>query len=314
MNRTSRLNWYKSFADCAKHQQNLINHGLVIQFGVDQTSLRRLQEATACFLAASMGLDQIDSPAKFLDSIKDSDLSKLPNRTPNGAIVPKMEVTREFNELQAVTGQWFQSIGFEPIVDDILSPVTVRVVAGHADAKTEARPYATNKMHSDAWSGVPADSFNLVLMLGGDSERTQLEFCNPPEDFEEHWLKILDSYDIGHDYVKDCPRLPVVAPTGTAVFFDAVVPHRTMRKGGESRITLQTTLRRKVTPEYRQKASQEMDSGKLVHFEKFAEFVKLGREKLLTFTDTLADARNGNFREKTYEKMLYSTTVENIVR
>jgi len=112
---------------------------------------------------------------------------------------------------------------FLSYVDSIDLP-TVRFKPG-AKKFHPNRPYATQKLHSDAWVGQYGDA---IISYGayGDAESSGVEFFLP-EKVSKDYLKKLDNYDFGNQLYQGLKPLGKMK-IGKASVFDHSVLHRTM--------------------------------------------------------------------------------------
>lgn len=303
MERENRIAWFQRLASAMKAFQPKV-FDLVLQADVDRASFQRMRQASANYLRACLAQDAGLSDDALLESLDDI-MPQLANRTPNGVVLPKREVAREFNEFHRTVADWFKSLGMDDSVDTMFCPPTLRIMAGKGDPKMGDRPYATSKMHADVWAGDPGDGVNVVITLSGDAERTTVDFHEPPADFEKGWLRHLRDYGEGAEYVSNTPRYDVDPKIGSAVFFDCIVPHKTVRKDGKSRATIQFNLRRKLSVSARDQIESRCDRGKLVNFIPLKEWYEFGSKRFMAFSETLADARKGVFTEQPYSKSFY---------
>ncbi len=84
---------------------------------------------------------------------------------------------------------------------------------------------------------------------------------------------------------------------GCAYFIDAIVPHRTVRHGGGTRVNVQVDLRRPISQEDRQNMHDSFQAGRLgLHLDP-ETWMSYGSKKFVQFFDTNADAKRGIFRK-----------------
>ncbi len=305
MNRAQRLDWFRNL-DKLVNGYNHRAYNLALQLELNNQTFLKLRKASANYLRACMSECGSLSDDELFSSIKDATLPQLANRTPNGAVLPKREIANEFNELHCAISDWVQSLNMGGIVDSIFCPITLRIMSGKGDPKMLSRPYATSKIHADVWAGDPGDGVNVIINLFGDSENTTVNFYNPPADFEAKCLKHYKDYDEGKEFVSTASPYPIKFNHGTVLFFDCIVPHQTIRKGGEARGTLQFNLRRKVSPEDKKAIEEICDRGKLQNFIPFQNWCELGKSKIMKFEETLEAARKGDFSFQPYSNNIYS--------
>ena len=123
----------------------------------------------------------------------ESDLiNKLPNITPNGIINPRKE-TQDIYKL--ILDYIFRSIEIiNPYIKSCAIPA-IRYRSGISTKRLNDRPYATSKIHSDAWVGQFGDA---IISLGviGDFKNNGVKFYYP-EKISLNFFKKIDNYDCG---------------------------------------------------------------------------------------------------------------------
>ncbi len=121
-------------------------------------------------------------------------------------------------------------------------PVNARIVQSEIPEGYLERPFATDYVHCDVWSGAPADSTNLFLYV------FTLGDCSSLEIFEslEHDSYARDFRGRYEDYNGDLSGLTRVdAPLSEGYFFawDTFSPHQTLRGRSGLRISLDIRCR-----------------------------------------------------------------------
>jgi hypothetical protein len=161
----------------------------------------------------------------------------LPNRTPNGLILPRRETCLSFNLVQQTLCDALSVLGMIPAFSAVQSPCNVRVVSGTPDAKADGRPYASSKIHTDVWYGEPTCSILFNLPLLGDPQSVAMEFFEPG-DFPDHLQTSLDDYTLGHAVAAGSSLLPVAFECGVLYVSDALSLHQTVRRSDGIRLSL----------------------------------------------------------------------------
>ena len=94
---------------------------------------------------------------------KEKFISKLPNITPNGIINPRKETQKIY---RLILEYVFKSISdISPYIKNFAIPV-IRYKEGNLNKKIKSRPYATSKIHSDAWVGQSGDAIISLGIIG----------------------------------------------------------------------------------------------------------------------------------------------------
>ncbi len=249
------------------------------------------------YVCASFECPRETTSEEELCNRMNEELDTLANRTPNGALVPKMEFQDEYNEIHRAVASWLGSLNMTHLIKSIRCPIVVRAVSGAAAPDADARPYAASKMHVDLWGGDAPDSVSIIIPVFGDIERTTIEWFRPPIGFEEKYLRVMDSYDVAEELEGQCLQYPLTARMGSACFIDAIVMHRTVLHGGGARVNVQFDLRRPISDEDRQNIHPSFHAGRLgLHLDPKL-WMSYGSTKFVQFSDTNADAKRGVFRE-----------------
>ncbi len=296
MNRENRQKWQAEVMRCAGQEPDP-TYDLLSAIELSREHFTAIKDAVHGYVCASFECARETTSEEALCRLMDDELDTLANRTPNGAMVPKTEFGDEYNEIHRAVAAWLDSLNMTHLIETIRCPIVVRAVSGAVAPDIEARPYAASKMHVDLWGGDAPDSVAIIIPVLGDLERTTIEWFRPPQGFEEKYLRVMESYDVGEEIASQCDQYPLTARMGVAYFIDAVVMHRTIRRGGGARVNIQFDLRRPISQEDRQKMHASFPAGRLgLHLDPKL-WMSYGSTKLVQFMDTNADAKRGIFRQ-----------------
>jgi len=190
---------------------------------------------------------------KSLEDLSDK-IMQLPNLTPGGAIYPKNESGLIFTEICKTIYLAFEE--FFQLVELIDLP-TIRFKHGDKSIYTD-RPYATDKIHSDAWVGQHGDGIFSYCVLG-DTENTGVEFFYPKK-IKENFLEKLDNYELGVNRFSGLEKICEMEP-GKATVFDHLILHKTKNDiNGGSRISIDLGLKIKSdVAQYREINNADFD-------------------------------------------------------
>jgi|688.fasta_scaffold390912_2 hypothetical protein len=169
----------------------------------------------------SQNLISIGKRFKDLNSSID-DIMKLPNITPGGIVVPKIETQLIYN---AIASYCYKSLGDFSKYTKSFAPVTIRVKSGKI--KSPDRPYETSKLHSDAWVGMFGDGI-ISFGIMGDFKNNGVEFFMPNLISADYFGK-LSNYDEGINKFKGLKEIGRYKK-GFIHLFDNIVLHKTMSK------------------------------------------------------------------------------------
>jgi hypothetical protein len=203
-------------------------------------SFSRLQTAVAIYVWHSLSQaypDRLfDFSAAILEHYSD-DVVALPNRTPNGLLLPRRETFLSFNMVQQALASAIAAMRLDRSFESFQSPCNIRIVSGAADAKVDSRPYASSKIHTDVWYGEPLRSILFNLPLLGNSSAVAMEFFEP-ESFPREFQKRLEDYTDGHRISEQAERLAMRFDLGVLYISDSLSLHQTVRREPGIRLSL----------------------------------------------------------------------------
>jgi hypothetical protein len=147
---------------------------------------------------------------------------KLQNVTPNGIVHPIERTSIVYNSL---VKKIFESIDIIlPYLESAAMPI-VRVKKSEKNRNKIKRPYATTKLHSDAWVGQYGDAI-ISIGIDGDIKRNGVEFFLPNRTTNDFFKKI-QNYDEGLTKFDDVKKIKNLSK-GEWCLFDHAVLHKTM--------------------------------------------------------------------------------------
>ena len=163
------------------------------------------------------------------------DIISLPNITPNGAVKPKKEIINEYNSFHKSVVTVFKKLGIVENIDKAMH-IVIRVKNGLENNRIKKRSYATNKLHSDSWSGMTLDSVAMMMLIGDVKNNTVN--CYKPIGFKSNILKKMKKYDDGKNYYRKIKYLSKVK-NDELVIFDQLCLHRSfINKNSGPRISV----------------------------------------------------------------------------
>jgi len=161
----------------------------------------------------------------------------LPNRTPNGVLLPRRDTFHSFNMIHQALADAIDAAGLLNSLSFLQIPCNVRIVNGAPDPEADARSYASAKMHTDVWNGEPISSILFNIPVLGDPKAVDLRFYEPRE-FPEELRKLLDDYALGKVVTASAAEYPAKFEMGYAYISDALSLHQTKRLHPTLRISL----------------------------------------------------------------------------
>jgi hypothetical protein len=222
--------------------------------------LSRLQGAAAAYVWHS--LSQAYPTREFvlspdvLEAYAD-DVVALPNRTPNGVLLPRRETFLAFNLVQQAMVATLVDLGIAPRFSACQMPCNVRIASGIRDVVADQRPYASAKVHADLWYGEPLAAILMNVPLLGDPASVGLDFFEV-DAFPTSLMRILGDYEEGRALAEGARRLPIEFAQGGLYVSDALALHQTTKRGPGIRLSLDfRCIARDLLP--------EEDDGKPLH-------------------------------------------------
>ncbi|MFT5207211.1 MAG: hypothetical protein ACI9CF_000960 [Candidatus Omnitrophota bacterium] len=253
-----------------------------------------LAHATLLYLLSSLRLSH---PKKefvisedFLSRYREPIL-ELINRTPNGKVNPLRENALEFNMIEKTVEQIFKSLNIDDQADLMQFPVSLRVQDGTPDVDVEDRPYATSKIHSDIWTGEPADCAAVIIPVMGDLANSGLDF------FEPQFKRVEDFAKVYQDYLDTIPFTTTAQAYGCNLklshlyVFDSFCLHKTVKNNGGLRISVdfRFTYKKKIA------SDALVDSFRAEKYVSLADWYTIDKHTIAMPTQT-ADATRSQFK------------------
>lgn len=166
-----------------------------------------------------------------------SEILALPNRTPNGVLLPRRDTFQSFNLIHQALADVIDVAGLLMSFSFFQIPCNVRIVDGAPDPEADARSYSSAKMHTDVWNKEPTSSILFNIPVLGDPKAVDLRFYEPRE-FPEELRKGLDDYALGTAVTASAVEYPAKFEMGYMYISDALALHQTMRVRPTLRVSL----------------------------------------------------------------------------
>lgn len=261
----------------------------------DHQALRRSVEfyLLACLRAADTDLadtdtDLADTGQEDLLAARRAEILRLPNMTPNGLLLPKREVALEFNLVQRSAATWLRGLEIDEFVEAIQLPLNVRIVDGRADGPRDRRRYASAKLHSDIWAGEPSNAMVVMVPLLGDPS-TNVEFREPDAGFLSYRRMLGDYSDAAR--LEDRALLYDCALSASfGYLIDPYLLHRTMRRGGGLRVSIDFRFRSAV-PARTDVPDGTADAGKRAGYAHIGGWYGIGTDAVVWPAESFAECQ-----------------------
>ena len=302
----SRTEWFDYL--CTLNPSTIRHSPYVSELIVEDNELKEMQTAAFDYIASCCNHAAIAPPSRNdhdLGQRLENIIDQIPNITPNGILLPKVECNFEFNQLHIATQQWFESLAIEDQLHSVFTPLTLRLSRGKPKGEYANRPYATTKIHIDSWAGDPADSVAIHVPLFGDVENTTVAFYETEAEPPLHHLRWLKDFEQGLKALGDTSLLPAQPRIGSAIFFDNCAPHQTVKKGGTTRVSLEFRVRRRLSSGEKRAVEALCDVKRCENYQEYSQWSEIGKRCYLYFDETMEDALNGIFSSNPYSLDLY---------
>jgi hypothetical protein len=270
------------------------DHGLLQTFPLSQLNHTRLLFALNYYLYVNLTEWYSNQEFHFSGNMLEdygNEILKLPNVTPNGLILPKVENCIAYNFLHREFALAFDRIGMSDEVESIQFPINIRVKQGLPNPVVDERPLSSTKPHTDIWAGDPAAAMLVFLSLLGDPEKAGLQFMHVPE-FPKKFSGPLKDYDSGKEVVDLAQKIPAQLSNGKWFMIDSYLLHQTIKNGAGLRISIDIRFMPK-----RLVSSDTMGSAeRLQFFSSYDKWSKIGSHYWVT-----TDERMGDKPKSTYD-------------
>jgi hypothetical protein len=205
------------------------------------------------------------------------DLSiNLPNRTPNGLILPKKQNHLAYNCIHKTIKEIIESLNLQEHISLIHSPVNVRSINTKANPEIDNRPHSSTKLHSDVWAGEFTNTTMVFIPIYGDTKDGGVEFFEPSDRFLS-FIKPLADYNEGADLIEDAVKYDCVLETGHLYLTDPFLLHKTIKRGSGVRISIDFRFISKYTVS----SDVLVDSKRHENYISYNEWAQIGTNKLL---------------------------------
>ncbi|MBY0508691.1 MAG: hypothetical protein K2P94_00935 [Rhodospirillaceae bacterium] len=164
-------------------------------------------------------------------------IAALPNRTPNGVLLPRRQTHLSFNLVHQALADMFAQLGLLQHFSSIQAPVNIRAVTGTPEPVADTRPYSSSKIHTDVWNGEPLASILFNIPILGDVDAVALQFFEPAH-FPESLRKPLNDYRLGDDVVRGAAAYQTSFEMNRIYMSDGLSLHQTLKRREGLRLSI----------------------------------------------------------------------------
>lgn len=238
---------------------------------------------------------EADLPIEKFFALYKEKIVGLPNITPNGLLLPKIEILNSVNFLNKAVFALMEFLELKGHCD-IACPVNLRLNFGVSRSpEANARPKSSTFWHTDIWAGQNANEIMVHTPIFGDFKKNGIVAALPPDNFFPDFVKALPSYEDGSpvtaglDAVAHQPAMKV----GRSYIFDSFLLHKTVSQGAGIRgiISFPIKLKRKV------KSDIYVNPLRDGEYQSYGAWSKMGTETMLVSPKKIAAgrAKKGSF-------------------
>jgi hypothetical protein len=258
------------------------------EVGIPERLFSSLQESCTNYMLSSLRSANPTKQYKFCENILEEyeqDIISLPNKTPNGLVLPKAEILSWYNCLHQSVAKIMSHFELDEHVASIHAPVNVRLVSGKPST-TDVRPRASCKLHSDIWAGEFSNTVMLFLTALGDIEGNGIEFLEPDRKFLDY-CHPLNDYLEGAELEKDSIKYDCGLKSGFAYFTDPFLLHRTVKKTPKLRLSIDF----RFTTNIKCETDIEVNTDRHENYISLKDWYEIGTKTFLYTEATVAEAR-----------------------
>jgi hypothetical protein len=210
-----------------------IPHPLLVEVKLSEQEVIDLQNLALRFIAHSSSISADARAPEILKRLEEANQFK-PDLNAHHLLIP----------LEQRVSQILHSMAFHQSTLALEYPVNLRVVHGKPIEGYSKKDYATTNIHSDIWAGEPADTLQVLIPLLGDVHSTFCQWYETDAENFDVYLSNLATYSSAQTELGDARAISHTFEIGTLYFFDSALPHQTIQKGGQLRVSLDFRLRR----------------------------------------------------------------------
>lgn len=207
---------------------------LLLEIDIDPNILGALQSSIKNYildcLFESYPQSTFDSNINLdeLSSTHTNEIMALPNRTPNGLLLPKQECAFSYNVVVKNAIRLASFLGLTETCEAAYMPLNVRLPWGDPAPEVFSRAYSSLKWHSDIWAGEWAREVMLHVPIFGNLEKNGVSFAKPPKELFPDYVRHLADYDEGIPVVEKREDYDLTMRIGKAYLVDSFLLHKTL--------------------------------------------------------------------------------------
>ena len=207
---------------------------LIIEVDLQPNVLHSLQSSIKNYILDCLFESYTDSifnpdlSVEDLSHLYSEKIMGLPNRTPNGLLLPKRECSFSYNTVVKNTVRLASFLGLVDTCEAAYMPINVRLPWGDPSDQVAGRAYSSLKWHTDIWAGEWARSVMLHIPIFGDFEKNGIAFASPPDEFYPDYIRDIPDYAEGNNIAENRRQHNLSMRIGKAYLVDSFLLHKTL--------------------------------------------------------------------------------------
>lgn len=209
-----------------------LTSNMCLGFNIHPRLIKDLRMSTKLFFLECLSeyfhkeYNELQTIDDFVKSYEE-DIKVLPNITPNGLVLSKVETSCSYNQILKTAGKIIGYLGIAANIDSIHFPVNIRLRWGSPDDYTLSRPYASTKWHSDIWAGESSENIMIHIPIFGDFKNNGISIAESQDGFFPDLVRHLDDYDEGNVITENTNSRNMEMEIGKAYMLDSFLLHKT---------------------------------------------------------------------------------------
>lgn len=176
-----------------------------------------------------------------------NDIISLPNITPNGLLMPKIETNNSHNLLNKKVYNLIEHLSFSE-GSKAACPINFRINFGTStNPEFINRPRSSTNWHTDIWAGQNCNEVMIHTPICGDYEQSGISVSNPQEGFYPDYVKPIPSFLNGEPVTNKMNKnkIEFTMKLGESYLLDSFLFHKTSLSSSSIRIIISFPVRLK---------------------------------------------------------------------
>jgi len=286
-------------------------NNLMFEVNIPKNLFYNIKSATINYISKSFDDGEVIVDEKILIKKLLIKKKKIANMTPNGMMVPKKEISLEFNNVIKAYVEILKYFNFTDLVENFHFPPNVRIKYPKVGKSNLSRKHPTELMHSDTWTGANPNWYAVHIFLLGDIFRNNIRYAEPPNEFKEDWLKPLKFAEHGSKISNKFKLLKYTPKKGYMIVADTTIIHQSFRKKNAGmRVSLDTgfDMSMKQLKSFKKTIVDKYNVKKIRKKETISkdDFLNIGKKTYFHFKDGFDKKvfSKGGFRHPTSPKLI----------